>query len=541
MIQDEAVQPLLQDMVSGQPFLLLSYKYTYCVGTRFSGCMVAPRVALPVCLHKLKHKKKARSTMLKKAMLIAVTIAMLFLCGCVAGQEPSPTTLSLAAADAQPAETIITEATEPAYPALLEEQVEDVVLSDTVPRCDTEAAHSFLLKSGEDNGYFESTYIHTFAKTTGNREPYDGQFFWMPRSEDDNRMQGNHYDVYIMEDGSLTKLESHSFFQEYTIFGQTVPLELEYAVYGEQVLLTYVPPENWSGNEARVCDYSRGADTCLVKFQLVPRQKGDMASCYFGIVDLHTGELKDFLSGFNADMFNGYSFNVKKWEENGNLLVANDANHIWRYYDAANGTFTEYDIKSAVGEEIEDTSLASDGIICWGKDAAWKYSFKDGSLTQIPNRSKSCCGDLPYYIYWEIGQGCHVYDFVTGEDTTITEAVSVFGCTERFVIFMDKDEMLCLYDTQKKTVAKLRERSEDWATNWRTSPDGCSICFFKDDENGVFQLLVFLADTNTLIELQRANSNGTADGFYLQWATEKKLIIGLETYQDFCVYDFTTS
>lgn len=480
--------------------------------------------------------------MWKKMSCILVAAMAIMLCGCSGSQEPASTTLPPTTEAASTSESTTAppeETTVPTYPAMVQENITYIEVVDTIPQFPEDADDTFMLEA-EGNEHFSVSYIHTAVKTTGNRTPFDGQFFWVPRSEDDNKKSGNHYDVYIMADGALKQLENKRFFHEYTILGQTVSLELEYTVHGNELLLTYEQPENWSSHQAKVCDYSRGIQECLVRFQLLPKNNEEKFYCYFGVVNLETGEMTDIFSAFDPDAFIGADFQVQRWEDNGNLLVSGDSGNIWRYYDIGNGTFTKYDFKTLVpNKRAEYASLAFDGIFFWEKGAAWKLVFDGGTLIEVPNASRNCVG-LPYYVYRETGVTYHVYNFMTGEDIAISDATAIKACTDSFVVYLDAEARLCIYDTKEKTVAKLRGELESW-NNMIESTDGRKVLFWTFDKEQIIQVVAFFADTNTLIKLHRTNNNSFSSDMYIKWSNDDKLIIGSETYQDFCFYDFKTT
>lgn len=105
----------------------------------------------------------------------------------------------------------------------------------------------------------------------------------------------------------------------------------------------------------------------------------------------------------------------------------------------------------------------------------------------------------------------------------------------------EKTSVYCIYDAVDNEVVTLT-LPDGWSfssARLQESPDGRKFFVYNRDENDIFQLLVFDADTNTLIEMQRTNLNGLKDDISLLWSEENEIVIGQEGRQDFCIYDFS--
>ncbi len=490
---------------------------------------------------------------MKRVFLLSMLIMLMLFYGCAAIQDMPPSALLPTTEVLQPTESTIiateesteattVETTNPIVFAVEEENITYIEAVDAIPQFSSNADSSFVLEA-DGNEHFSASYIHTAVETTQNRTPFDGQFFWVPRSEEDAKYShGNHFDIYLMEDGKLQKLESQSFSQQYTLFGRSVLLELEYVLYDDQLLLTYVPAENWDDNMANVVDTSRGVHECLVRFQMIPKDKDERYYCYYALVDLVTGVLTDILADFDANLIAGRTFDSVQWVGDHGLLMRTGST-FWQYLDLEKHTVQQYDVATLLpGITPNDVGYTPDCVVLHTytnkmktKSAVWRIDFESNAVTQILSDVlvTDLEENLSYMLYRDEEMVFHVYDLASGEDIPIPGMRGRDRCTENFITFIDAQKVLWAYDVQEKALAKLCSQA-DYGKGSMESPDGRKLLLLRND-SGVYQFLVFLGDTNEVIALKRENPNKYSEQV-VRWGNNNELIVG--DYQNFCRYIF---
>ena len=178
--------------------------------------------------------------------------------------------------------------------------IEHSVYTDVFPELDIESSQNIVKERKPDGEFpFSVNYIH-FSERTSGTEPARGNIFWIC-TEEQEMQRGSHYKCYVLEDGQLTMLANRKFSKTFYVLGTQVPLELEYTIYRDQVILTYVP-ENPPMTAACVENVSRGVHECFVSFTVYESDaEGRIVSysVHYDLVDLETGGMAGLLSGFN--------------------------------------------------------------------------------------------------------------------------------------------------------------------------------------------------------------------------------------------------
>ena len=504
--------------------------------------------------------------MFKKAWIIIALLASLCLCACdTVGTDETTgvvqTTPNITAAPETTVPAVMpTAPTETLYPATSVVQAEHILITETVPEYDINASESIVMESDIKNSYFSASYIHLFAPAASARIPFDGSTFWICDDPQQEMKQGNHYKNYIPENDQLKQLQKNYFSKSYTLLGTTVQLELEYSLVEDEVLINYVPAMIESPYAA-VDDTSRGIHECLVRFQL-PLADGQYA-CYYAKVDLETGKLTDFLDGFDKVLFSK-STKYQYWCDNDNLIVTDlyDEDSLLYCYNVSDKTLRAYAPEYGQYEvRLHSWKELPDGLLCrfdyYDPDSnqesqkvlesrLWKINRADGSMTPISDGTqfdRLVSYGNGYVLYQDSSKMYYVYNTTSNEYTALPDMKSVFRSLKSTFIYRNEQDAYCIYDAADSESVVL-DIPEDFEKKYMhmDSYDGRKITNAYLDENGIYQILIFDADTNTLIELRRSNRAGIGEKS-LQWIEDNSKIIvtlvGPSDRQNFIIYDFS--
>ena len=159
---------------------------------------------------------------------------------------------------------------------------------------------------------------------------------------------GNHYDAYKLENGEFIRLEEQSFSQTYTVQGEKITVELEWAEHNGQVAVTYVDADS----PYRIYGMSGSADGVLVELYL--------PHSYPVILNLRTGELQDVLAGTGAEALRDIG-NAALTEDKTKMLLAT-----WdeKIYCADLVEKKLYDLDALSGEPVESCVVFGDSVTC---------------------------------------------------------------------------------------------------------------------------------------------------------------------------------
>ena len=503
--------------------------------------------------------------MFKKTWIIIALIASLCLCACdTVGSEATTdaitTTPNITAAPETTAPaTMSTTPTETLYSATSVVQAGHILITETVPEYDINTSKSIVMEPDAKNSYFNASYIHLSAPAATARTPFDGNAFWICDNTQEMN-QDNHYKNYITENSQLKQLQRNYFSKSYTLLGTTVQLALEYSLVEDEVLINYVPAMR-ELPYAAVCDTSRGIHECLVRFQL-PLSDGQYA-CYYATVDLETGTLTDFLYGFDQVLFS-HDTKYQYWCDNDNLIVTDlyDQDSLLYCYNVADKTLTEYAPESDHYEiRLHSWKEMPDGLLCrfdyYDRDNSqesqkvletrlWKISRTDGSMTPLPDGTqfdRFVSYGSGYALYQDSNKVYYVYNTTRNEYAALPDMKSVYQALTSTFIYRNDQDAYCVYDVaDSESIVLDIPESFETCPKYTDSYDGRKIACSYLDKNGIFQLLVFNANTNTLVELQRSSLAGMEEKT-LNWTeNNRKIIIALDgpsARQDFIVYDFS--
>jgi len=204
-------------------------------------------------------------------------------------------------------------------------------------------------------GVIRGTYVHTPAASHARSGIYQ------ICTDEIEMNSGNHYDAYVLENGSFVQLEEQWFRQEITVQGVTIPMEFEWTEHEGNVAVTYVD----SDADYRLFGLSGPADSVLAEVSL--------PDAYPVLLNLRTGEGKDVLSGTGAENLGGIANAALTDDRTKMLLVTYDR----EIYLADLKTKTLLCVDELSGERVEECTVIGNTLVCWALDGA---SIEDAAL-----------------------------------------------------------------------------------------------------------------------------------------------------------------
>jgi len=182
---------------------------------------------------------------------------------------------------------------------------------------------------------------------------------------------GNHHDIYTEQDGEYIKAETQKFSQIYTIHGNEIRVEFDWAEVNGQCCYAYIESEPlW-----RKPNLAGPAEATLFWFTL--RLRSDDGNSYTTnypvLIDLYSGELTDILAGTGAEKIPGIYQAAISPDLTRLLMVDWDRNLY--YADISAGKL--YSVDDLSGEHAESCCLTDRTITCWSLNGD---SIEDGTL-----------------------------------------------------------------------------------------------------------------------------------------------------------------
>ncbi len=486
-------------------------------------------------------------------IIVIMIAAALFLNGCraepytdgTAANHTSAPTATLHTGGGSPESTASGEESDlPEYVV----QAARVEVSEVVPAVDPNADKAYERSVDRQNHPFRTTYIYTHLDTATARTAYDGEIFWVPEGPLEYN-SGNHYTNYTLKDGALNPLPKKYFSREYSLFGQSLKLELEYSVLNGKVLINYEPSEC----AGYVVDTGRGVHECLVRFSLDAREGKYIQ--YYAAIDLETGVLTDYFSQFDPDVF-AEEYQVLGWCDNNDLILC-----------AADGELSVLDVSGqekltcipkSDGQEVllRNWVAVEDGIVyCVSyyeptlkasrklqESTLWKISTEDGSVTRLWEDKtfyNIVLFSQSYILYQDEAGMYFVCDPATMECRALPDLTSYYKGMDSLFIYKDSAGEFYVYDiADGESVAVRLPDGWEWNRDQLAeSPDGRKFATYHQDANGVFQLLVFDADTNSLTALHRSAEDGGPERQVFLWSENNGIVVSSGDRRSFCVYD----
>lgn len=495
---------------------------------------------------------------MKKYARVAAWVATLAcLCGCSVAQN-NETTVPTESTVTTTQETLPPETTAPpvttappeiipAYPVL---QAEAVSATETLASFDPSVSGNQIILRGE-NGIFDASYVRLGTRPSIELYPYNNGCFWFVVGQE--KKSGNKYDIFAPEEDRLRKLEDTGFREEYIVDGQRIPLELRYLLLGEQVLSTY-QPVGTDGSYAQIVDCSQGVHRCLVQFFVHDPNTRQNCSA-FRFVDLETGQLTDFLTGFEPDTY-GDIERVLYLKEDGSFFGQTKENAL-RCYDVSAGTVTEYALSEAHKDALfQSVTKTPAGLICRytvdNHDILYEIRFTDGALIPILTDSGTKVehiSPLGYVLYRDAdGKWC-LHDTAAGEAVVLV-TMSRLVYADTVIVYQDSEGCFHIYDATDKEDLII-EKPEQWEKidGWTCSSDGRKVLAYSRSNTGLFQLVLVDLESNRQIHWQREVDSSAGPGYEygIFWDGDNAISIasvyveeGQPYLRDFCIYRFVT-
>lgn len=244
--------------------------------------------------------------------------------------------------------------------------------------------------------------------------------------------QGSHYEAYSMEDNNLVLWENQSLSVDFPIMGQNVHAEFDYGVLDDKVVTTHIAPfipENCDNSIRFIHDTSKGIHRVLLGFNIVFPDESFLH--YPVYLDLETGEVTDFLAGFDQDalrtVLSDEIFPIAIFEDNYMLLQKMGG----RFYCLNTNRNAVYNLEVLSGKLIQDCTLLDGEVLCWNEQGEfWSINLEDGTrspIIQVPQvafargfRYEKGGLGCSFCLYWDDSKTLHLYDFLTGEDMPMT-------------------------------------------------------------------------------------------------------------------------
>ena len=232
--------------------------------------------------------------------------------------------------------------------------------------------------------------------------------------------QGSHFNAVAAQNGCNTLLADRSFSEDYSLCGDDFHIELDYAVYDGQAVITY-SPANSEGGLWRLLEEQSPVHAVPVLLTL-PEGSYDG---YPVLLDLETGELTDVPAASGIDLPRDIRSAVFSPDRSALLLRGGDGTP-W-YCDLADGTI--YDLDGLTGTHADVCVLGEEGVCCLTAEPfrAWTVARDDpetvetvadiDSLLFLPDTDRTCGGGFALGL--DGADNVFVLDLFSGEQTPI--------------------------------------------------------------------------------------------------------------------------
>lgn len=231
---------------------------------------------------------------------------------------------------------------------------ETEVVPEYTPEEEISATEMFVEPKGfNTGGVIAGKYVHTPAAC----QARNGMYLLCANGVETK--QGSTYQAYYEENGAFVKLESHRFCQEYSLKGQSFPVEFVWAEHNGMVTMTYVDADVQFG----MPNQNRDASSVLFWFQFAQlREDGTyLESIYPALLNLRTGEMMDVLKGTGADALDDV-VNAAISEDSSKMVLARSDGSLY-YADLHEKKL--YSVEELSGKSVDSCSLIGDTLACW--------------------------------------------------------------------------------------------------------------------------------------------------------------------------------
>ncbi len=237
------------------------------------------------------------------------------------------------------------------------------IIPDLYSNSESKPENMEVLENHVDiGGAIEAAYIHYPASSLAR----NGVF--LVCTDEVMMNSGNHFDAYYEENGQLIKLEEHTFCQDYSLLGNDIHVEFEWAEYHADVIFTYVD----SDAAFRKPNLAGDASAVLMTLEIkLPNGAG--TTSYPVLINVRTGELTDICAGTGVEKLPElYQAAISK--DLTKLLLVDWDKNIY-YVDLAAKQL--YRVDELAGEHVDECSLSGNFLSCWVLEGA---SIEEGKL-----------------------------------------------------------------------------------------------------------------------------------------------------------------
>lgn len=233
--------------------------------------------------------------------------------------------------------------------------------------------------------------------------------------------QGSHYNAYHFDGETITPLENHSFYQEYTLYGQTYRVRFDYASWGDRILSTYNPDDYYDPTDVGGFATSLSDHSCLIALN-EPVDDGFLL--HLKVLDLETGELTDYIPDLNPEVlseklkFESYSIRRMIVRDTGALLIG--PNWEYRYIQAQEGLVV--DLSELIGGKVAMGTVvfAGEDLLCRDEeDGIWKIDTTDFTSRLLLSDKKLLHFNGSTFALYAEEDEVYVYDCISETDTCI--------------------------------------------------------------------------------------------------------------------------
>ncbi len=338
--------------------------------------------------------------------------------------------------------------------------------------------------------------------------------------------QGSHYDAYYEANGELIKLEEHHFRKQYTLLGNSFDLEFDWTEHNGNVILTWVK-ENDNFTMPR---NAGSADNVLFKLCFIGvNSSGEYTESWYPVLlNLHTGELSDILSGTGAEHLIGFNNAAISDDRTKMLLQQNTESGSQLYFVDLNSKQL-YSLDELSGDHVDSCSLIGSKIACWklsdGCYKAWNIELSTLKRTDLFDSAFNAAATP------EADAGIV---FIAGFDSWIREGNMYAG--SRFALETDENRNVYVIDLSNGARAPIDGYIWTPEAMMIPSPDGTKLLladgYFSENKYEYIGILDF--ENMTLAEFSRNNTNSARE-YLISWHDRNTVCIS--SYMDSDSYD----
>lgn len=232
-----------------------------------------------------------------------------------------------------------------------------------------------------DGSLIEGTCVHAPAGSHGR----NGIFYIC--TDPVMTKSGGHFDACAEADGELIPLETRRFCRDYTVWGNDIHVEFEWAAHNGicAILSTPSPDTSWE-----TWSLAGPPEAVLMAFQCTIPETGE-STRYPVLVNWETGELTDILAGTGAEQLPHIQNAALSGDRSRLLLYTGDEE---LYYADLNAKQL-HSVTALSGERPDQCTFAGNALACWVLEGDTTVQEKDTSFPETRS--------FGTYRIWTIG------------------------------------------------------------------------------------------------------------------------------------------